>query len=261
MRLAALRRLFARHERIFRFLHSLSLQEQAAAVLEPGAGRVVVLAPHMDDEVLGCGGTIARHADAGARISFVFLTDGRYGAAPGGAAPADLLAARRNEALAAARELGVTDLHFIAGTGNRLETDAASARQLRAILERLAPDAVYLPFALERHPDHRATANVLAAATSGTSLAFDCRAYEVWTPLVPNRVVAIDGVLERKRTALRCYRSQLEHTDFEHVVLGLNAYRSSIVPGGACRHAEAFHVAPLDGYLKLHREVLARVAS
>src|SRR5690348_6988030 len=48
---------------------------------EPEAGKVVVLAPHMDDEIIGCGGTIARHAAAGASVTVVYLTDGRRGSA------------------------------------------------------------------------------------------------------------------------------------------------------------------------------------
>src|SRR5262249_22255086 len=48
---------------------------------EPGTGKVVVLAPHMDDEIIGCGGTVARHVDAGADVTVIYLTDGRRGSA------------------------------------------------------------------------------------------------------------------------------------------------------------------------------------
>src|SRR5919109_1403506 len=47
----------------------------------PPTGRVVVLAPHMDDEVFGCGGTIALAADAGARVTFVYVTGASKSAA------------------------------------------------------------------------------------------------------------------------------------------------------------------------------------
>ena len=61
-----------------------SLFTQQSKVSEPGSGRIVVLAPHMDDETLGCGGTIARHVQAGAQVTVVFLTDGRHGASYAG---------------------------------------------------------------------------------------------------------------------------------------------------------------------------------
>src|SRR2546426_12131813 len=44
--------------------------------------RVLVLAPHMDDEVLGCGGTLLQHARVGAQLTIVYLTDGRKGHGP-----------------------------------------------------------------------------------------------------------------------------------------------------------------------------------
>jgi LmbE family N-acetylglucosaminyl deacetylase len=250
-----LRRRFAGHDRVFKFLHSLSLQEQAASLLLPGPERVLVIAPHMDDEILGCGGAIALHADAGATLCIVYLTDGRYGAAPGNAGQPDLARRRRTEAESASRLVGAQDLQFIDGQGNRLEQDAPAAQRLRDQLRAFRPDVVYLPSALERHPDHRATGDVLAAAVSGGGFDFECRAYEVWTPLAPNRVVDIDRAVERKRAALRCYGSQLEHTDFLHAVIALNGYRSSLVPGGRCRYAEAFHAAPLAAWLGLHRQL------
>jgi LmbE family N-acetylglucosaminyl deacetylase len=251
--LARLQRLSAGQERIFRFLQALSAREQSAELIAPGAEPVLVLAPHMDDEVLGCGGTLAAHAAAGATICAVYLTDGRYGAGPGTAAQPQLTQRRRDESRRAAQALGIGRQEFIDGAGNRLAYDGAAARRLRIVLEEVRPAVVYLPSFLERHPDHRATGDVLARAVDGSALDFECRSYEVWTALVPNRVADIDATLAHKRAALECYQSQLRHSDFGHFVFGLNAYRSSLVPGGGCRYAEGFLCANLDGYRKLHR--------
>lgn len=251
--LARLRRLTAGQERIFRFLHSLSIHEQSAALLEPGPEPVLVLAPHMDDEVLGCGGTLAAHAAAGAAICAAYLTDGRYAAAPGAPPQVELTTRRRAESRRAAQILGIARQEFIDGAGNRLEYDHAAAGRLRGVLEDVRPAIVYLPSFLERHADHRATGDLLVRAVEGLPFGFECRSYEVWTPLVPNRVAAIDAMLPRKRAALECYSSQLQHSDFGHFVFGLNAYRSSLVPGGRCRHAEGFLCGSLEDYRALHR--------
>src|SRR5882724_2841134 len=56
-----------------------AIHNNPPVVCKPESGKILVLAPHMDDETLGCGGTIARHAQAGADVAVVFLTDGRYG--------------------------------------------------------------------------------------------------------------------------------------------------------------------------------------
>jgi N-acetylglucosamine malate deacetylase 1 len=221
-----------------------------------------VLAPHMDDEVLGCGGTIAQHVIAGSDVAVIFLTDGRLGAGkpvpPAGRPPNpdDIVSVRKAEARRAAQVLGIREVFFLDAEDSRLRSDTRVANRLREFLEHLRPDIVYLPFFLERHPDHRATSGVLLAATRGSELRFECRAYEVWTPLFPNCVVAIDETLELKQQALSCYESQLAVTDYRHGCLGLNAHRAMSFGGHEARFAEAFYVSTLDDYGRLCRAML-----
>jgi N-acetylglucosamine malate deacetylase 1 len=244
-------------------LGSGALYDEPAALCDPGGGVIAVLAPHMDDEVLGCGGTIARHVRAGAEVSVIFLTDGRYGGkvdetATGDARDVDrqaLVGIRKLEARRAAEVLGVQSVFFLDAEDTRLHADKLVAGRLREILERAPPDIVYLPFFLERNADHRAVNDVLFAATVGTSLDFECRGYEVWTPLYPNRLVNIDETVELKKRALACYRSQLAVVDYLHSGMGLNAYRSLTLAGSACRFVEAFYGRALADYRRLHREI------
>ena len=231
---------------------------KSALQWHPSNETVLVLAPHMDDEVIGCGGTLALHLAAGARVSVVFLTDGQRGSpAEGAEPPADIVATRKQEAQRALQELGISQVQYLGGEdGNLTAATAATgtlAASLRATLESAAPDIVYLPFFLEEHPDHRAASALLAAAVKGTGLAFRCHAYEVWTPLFPNCLVDIDATIDAKRRALAHYQSQLAEADYLHTSLGLNAYRSSILHEGSCRYAEAFCAVSLEEYLDLFR--------
>ncbi len=220
---------------------------------------MMVLAPHMDDEVLGCGGTIARHVRAGAEVAVVFLTDGRHGSGTLAALPElerrrrqrELVEVRKREARRAGEILGVKHIFFLDAEDGRLCTDLQVPRRLRAILEREPPRIVYLPFLLENHPDHAAASEVLIAA-AGAAADFECRCYEVWTPLFPNIVVEIDVTLELKRSALSCYESQLATMDYAHTVIGLNAYRSSAVGCKTARFVEAFYALPFADYRRLH---------
>jgi len=239
------------------FVNTSSIYDLPVRRCDPGKARVAVLAPHMDDEVLGCGGTIARHAAAGSDITVTFLTDGRRGgvAPPGeGDEPGqqDIVSVRKAEARCAAQILGVRTLNFLDAEDSRLSSDTRVASRLRKVLEHERPDIVYLPFFLERHPDHRATNEVLLAATRGTSLRFECRGYEVWTPLFANCLVRIDETIDLKRRALACYRSQLAQMDYMHGGVGLNAYRSMSLGSDAGRFAEAFHSLDLPDYLRLY---------
>lgn len=230
-----------------RLVQGTSIYNLPVTELVPENSNVVVLAPHMDDEVLGCGGTIARHAAAGARVTVVFLTDGRYGGDP---------AVRRAEAQRAADVLGVAALRFLDAEDSRLADDANVTSRLSKTLESERPNIVYVPFFLENHRDHRAASDILLAAAKGSSLQFECRGYEVWAPLFPNRAVRIDSTLELKRAAMRCYVSQNAVRDYLHSNLGLNAYRAmSLKVGDNGRFVEAFHALPLADYRKLHEAV------
>ena len=242
------------------FVRNSSIYNQQVAVCEPGNGKVVVLAPHMDDEALGCGGTIARHVQAGAHVTVIFLTDGGYGGESHAALPEhernrkqrELIDIRKLEARCAGEILGVQTIIFLDAEDTRLHVDKRTPKLLRDILQREQPDRLYLPFFLEQHGDHRAANSILIAAVAGTRLDFECRGYEVWTPLFPNCVIEIDATIELKKRALACYQSQLTHFDYLHAAIGLNAHRSLALGGKGGHFAEAFHALPLADYRRLY---------
>jgi N-acetylglucosamine malate deacetylase 1 len=245
------------------FVRNSSIFTQQTEVCEPGGGKILVLAPHMDDETLGCGGTIARHVMSGAQVTVIFLTDGRYGGGSyaGMTEPERnrklerIIGVRKQEARCAGEILGVQSLMFLDAEDTRLNADRRVPKLLREILGREQPHCVYLPYFLDQHRDHRAANSVLLAAVAGTRLEFECRGYEVWTPLFPNCIVNIDVTIELKKRALACYRSQLADTDYMHAAIGLNAHRSLALGGRAGLFAEAFHALPLADYLRLYRAV------
>jgi N-acetylglucosamine malate deacetylase 1 len=241
-------------------LQTAKVFNRSALVWEPAGETVLVLAPHMDDEVIGCGGTLAKHVARGASVSVVFLTDGGAGGAlPSGEhSAAALTAARKREAQLALAVLGIRHLEFLDAEDGSLAATPDVVQKLRAILESGRFDLVYLPFFLEEHPDHRAASRILLDAAHGTHLQPQCLGYEVWTPLFPNCLVNIDATAELKREALAHYRSQLAEADYAHTQFGLNAYRSAAFLTGTCRYAEAFCALPLEQYRQLHDAYMRR---
>jgi len=232
----------------------------------PPRGRLAVVAPHMDDEVFGCGGTIALAADAGARITFVYVTDGSKGY-PGarlespadaevGAFEATLVARRKEEAHLAAGVLGVTDLVFLDQPDGVLAVTPDAVAALADALARRAPTAVFLPFLTDLHHDHWIT-NCLfvdAARRARLSSGVVCWGYEVWTPLVANAVVDITAAVDRKRLAMHEFVSQQAEFDYPRAMLGLNTYRS-LHRARAQGLAEAFHVTELGVYRRLFEAI------
>jgi N-acetylglucosamine malate deacetylase 1 len=237
-------------------LLTAKVYNRSALVWNPERETVLVIAPHMDDEVIGCGGTLARHVAAGASVTVLFLTDGRHGGAvppgsrPSGDAAPSLAEVRKREASAALLELNVREIAYLDAVDCEVMQTPGLGARLREHLMRIRPGVVYLPFFLEEHPDHRAASYVLRDAVAGTGLKFRCFGYEVWTPLFPNCFVNIDSTIEIKKKAISHYRSQLSDTDYLHTAIGLNAYRSSALLSN-CRFAEAFCALPVDDYLDL----------
>jgi N-acetylglucosamine malate deacetylase 1 len=246
-------------------LQTAKVFNRSALVWEPAAETVLVLAPHMDDEVIGCGGTLAKHVARGASVTVAFLTDGAAGGslaaaaepqAAGGGPRASLSAVRKQEAQRALSVLGVRRSEFLDGPDGGLRSTPELAGKLRTILSSDRFDLVYLPFFLEEHPDHRAASQILLDATRGTDARLQCLGYEVWTPLFPNCLVNVDETMSVKRAALDAYKSQLAEANYTHTQFGLNAYRSAAFLGGTCRYAEAFCALSLDHYRQLHTAYL-----
>ncbi|MCI0519418.1 MAG: PIG-L family deacetylase [Chloroflexi bacterium] len=209
--------------------------------LPPGSN-VLLLSPHPDDAALGAGGTLLKHSQAGCRVSVLVLTDGAAGV-PGSPA-AQTAALRRQEERAAAALLGVQRLEFWGQPDGALAASPTIARRLRALLDELQPDLVYLPYALDHHPDHRAVSPLLRVAAQGAAARFDCAYYEVGTPLLPNTLVDVSAQMELKLEAVRQHRSQVALVDYPALAQGLARYRAGIF-SRQIQYAEAFYLFPM----------------
>jgi LmbE family N-acetylglucosaminyl deacetylase len=146
-----------------------------------------VVAPHPDDDAIGCGGAIARAVARGSRVEVVYVTDGsashpRSKRFP----PAVLRDVREGEARAGLRALGVnTEPRFLRvpdGTAARLGSRecARVEAELAAALTESRCDLVLGPWRGEPHPDHAASATLLQAALARLSSAPRFLAYAVW---------------------------------------------------------------------------------
>jgi N-acetylglucosamine malate deacetylase 1 len=202
---------------------------------------VLVIAPHPDDEAIGCGGTTCLHTNGGDRVITVFLTSGELGLEH--LPRHEAWQVREAEAAEAARVLGTEPPIFLRRPDWFLgDAIPEAALALRPVLERERPELVYVPHPLEWHPDHRAAGTVaqLAARDCGSPMP-EFLTYEVWTPLpVYEGVEDITAVMDRKLSAIRCYRSQLGHFRYDRAVEGLDRYRGCL--SGHCDYAEVFGV-------------------
>lgn len=197
----------------------------------PPPGAVLVVAPHPDDETIGCGGALARHVDAGDPVTVLVATSGE--ASGGGGV--GLGATRESECRAACAALGIPPPMFL-----RLPDGALSDHEdrLSAAIRAVdpAPAVVYAPALLDPHPDHRAANRALAAA----ELPAPVYGYEVWAAASVDCVLDIGTAWERKARALDCYPSALSVVDYRVSARGLAAYRGVAAGLGPQGLAEGF---------------------
>ncbi|MGO9611679.1 MAG: PIG-L deacetylase family protein [Dissulfurispiraceae bacterium] len=190
----------------------------------PFAGRVLVLSPHIDDDLIGCGGTLSKHVEAGNPVMALYF--------------ADCTEDRIKEARAAATIVGFDQLEFLNYKSKTLLDHKDIGERLSATISSYKPDMVYLPSLFDRHADHIAVNHYLSEASRKYGYKFTVNAYEVWNTLVPNVIVDISSCIDKKKDAIKCYKSQLVSNDWVDGAISLNRYRG--VSSGVGKYAEAF---------------------
>ncbi|NJN15855.1 MAG: PIG-L family deacetylase [Oscillochloris sp.] len=195
---------------------------------------ILVIAAHPDDIEFGAAGSVARWADAGARVIYCIVTDGAAGSNDPAVDLTALVQTRREEQIAAAKCVGVEDVRFLGFADGTLEPTLALRRQLTALIRETKPyrlvcqdpTTVFFEHFYINHPDHRAAgeAAVYAAFPSAESrpifpelLAAGLEPHhvsELYLTLTtqPDTFVDISAVYDRKIAALLCHRSQLDES-------------------------------------------------
>jgi LmbE family N-acetylglucosaminyl deacetylase len=223
----------------------------------PPGERAIVLAPHPDDETLGCGGTIRLLLKSKRPVKVIFLTSGEKadpsnslshivpsplageGKGEGGSHITDYSLMREKEAVRALKVLGVSDYEFLRFPDRELNLYYKSALdRLLEIIGTYMPDTIYSPSMIELNPDHRATAalSMEIQRINKGKIVF----YEITIPLRPNILVDITDMFAVKKKAIKKYKSQLKLLDYLRHIISLNAIRTLTVQ--KAQYAEAFWV-------------------
>ena len=210
--------------------------------------RVLAVAPHHDDECLGCGGFLVKLKRYGwdPHIVVVF--------APLEGAESPMGRQRIDEAASAASVLGASRLGDLCMPCRSDVGESDLVWKLVRAIRIVRPDMLLIPHSGERDPEHRLTHRAcmealwlsessfrreLGAPVSSISLVLG---YEVWTPSRrPQLTIDISAQIASKLDALQCYRSQLQTTPLTEATRGLAMYRGAMF-GGGCTWAESYTV-------------------
>lgn len=233
---------------LFRLLaspHILSLQESVLPkyLALSKEARILVLAPHSDDESIGCGGLLAAYPE---QSHVVCLTNGAKG--DPAMERAELIALREQELRAAMAVAGVKSYQFLSIEDQQL---ANSYAQFSAIDIQQA-DMIFLPNFLDQHPDHKAVTWLLQKTmrAQGYRPTLKIAFYEIWGALpVWNAYVDLDAsVLNKKHQMISCFHSQIRQIDYTARIDGLHVYRGISVGKPA---VEAYLVLDAEDFLAI----------
>ncbi len=190
--------------------------------------RVLIVAPHPDDETLGCGGAISLLCDRGYDVTVLTISDGT-GSHPNSLkypAPA-LQAIRSQETLTALAILGVdrSAITFLQLKDGAIPTVTSphfsiAKSRCKKYLTKISPDTIFIPWRSDPHPDHRATWQLIQAAILSLDITPQVIEYPIWDWDIqqqqPSNLSQIHGwkldigaVLDRKLQAIATYKSQL----------------------------------------------------
>lgn len=218
--------------------------------------RILILAPHPDDETFGCGGIIRLLTESKRHVKVIFLTSGdkadpshpssKIKHAEGHITDYSLM--REEESVKALTVLGVSDYEFLRFPDRELYICHEKVlERLLEIIKVYTPDVIYSPSIIELNPDHRATAalsvEIRKRIPEHSTDMRNCPPikivfYEVTTPLRPNMLIDVTSVYGRKTKAMKKYKSQLRILDFAGYINALNRVRSLTVQDAG--YVEAF---------------------
>lgn len=212
--------------------------------------KILFLAPHPDDDVFSSGGTLAKFAKTGSKIKIIYFNNGASGT-KNGKDDKKLIEIRKKETIKATKTLGITDLVFLNNS-----VIASKRSNLLDIIRDFNPEIIFTPSIVDNHPIHQEVTKLLYSVLNLKSEIlnhkFEIWQYEVWTPIIPNRLIKIDDVIEQKKQAIKSHQSQLECRDYLNAIIDFNSYRAKSM--GAGNYAEGFFVSNIETFKTLYEE-------
>lgn len=212
---------------------------------------ILILSPHPDDDVFGCGGTIIKHIKNGDKVNILYFCDGSHGTKDG-KRDSSLIKIRKSETKKTAEILGIdnNNLYFLDNEDGKLFDDKKTIDKFSGLVQKLKPQIIYSPSILDNNPDHETTNKIfykyLNCHSEGSKRIEESLSnilismYEIWTPILPNRLINITDVIDIKKKAMQVHKSQLICRDYDQAILALNKYRATI--NGIKGHAEGFFI-------------------
>lgn len=215
--------------------------------------KVLVLAPHPDDEVIGCGGSLEILSDKNSEIQIIYITNG---------VPTKVkdfenqTYIRKNEAIELNQKKKFQNPIFFDLETRKVQYKIENKiNDLKSIVKKFNPEIIFVPFVIDRVDDHEYTNKLLFEALKNNLLK-KCMifSYQVSNFINLNCYVNITDVFERKVNMMKFYKSVLRKTNYISLFKGLNLYNSFFVKKHKTDQEEFFEVflkQSINDYIKI----------
>ncbi|MBI1970973.1 PIG-L family deacetylase [Candidatus Woesearchaeota archaeon] len=176
---------------------------------------VLVLCAHSDDQILGCGGTIAKYAKEGKAVSIVIFSYGEM--SHPWLKPYYIASLRKAESEMASTVIGAKDTIFLGLSEGKFKEEFEEKNmkeKLKELFKKYKPTKIYTHAVDDPLPDHSIVFSLVDQFCEETKYTGDLYSFEVWNPVniskrdVPKVVVDISDTFKTKLKALKCFRSQ-----------------------------------------------------
>jgi len=205
---------------------------------------VLVLAPHADDEMVGCGGTLIKLINEGFQVEVILFTE-EY----------ESEIDRVGEFKEALKVIGCHKVIILGHIdGDLLKYKEEAKQQVLAIMDKFSPGLIFSPYLLDETPDHKAANLILYECLLEKSLKNEdvlIAMYEVWAPLIyADYYLDISVEFKLKEQALNCYESQEKRYKIINKAKKLNALRADLSFRRNIEYMEAFQSLHINEFIK-----------
>lgn len=201
--------------------------------------KILIVAPHQDDETIGCGGLLALY---GKQCDILLLTDGCLGNIEEYKDEQKLVNIRNNELDSAMSLVSVNNIFRLNIRNNELSHNISSVNKFNI----KAYQYVFVPSRNDEQTDHKVVYSIFKSMKLKQHSSAILVEYEVWTPLkTPTWFLDISSVIDKKKEMLSMYKSQLSGKNYLDATIGLNQYRGMY---RNYKYAEAYMDSRYSGF-------------
>lgn len=211
--------------------------------------RIIVFAPHQDDEAIGCGGLLNQLKTVNCKVDLVYLTDGR----PISNNAEKIVKIRREESHQVAKILNASITNI--GINNvTLHVNKNHLNKISSLFQNNKYDAIFTPWVLDYPPKHRLCNFILYIAFKKINLEINTQIfnYQVHNFTLPNVFFDYTSNFKNKQELIKTYQSQLKNQNYAHLSEGMDSWNSRLLNYFLeARYIETYHQIPLNAYYKL----------